>query len=273
MLYTVRVWQEVRLLGGGGRDAARAQARADRARLPPPQRVHHARPPVHLAGRLAPRPRGLLPRPHRAPRLPRRRQAREVNYASPLDDYSTMGPNRRRSGYIMEQLKTVRDLLGFLLKHYLSLRSHLRRVIDYLGAVSNVSQVIPFRRKVETVAIRDRERETESINRVHWLRSGSLSSSWAANLPRFVRRRDALVLPAHHHSLSSTPDRRNSQVHAHTRTHSHAPTDLYTNILARGHTRTHKDVHKRRAYAFAHLAHTLASAVQGRRVCFIFINL
>ncbi|XP_046969794.1 protein smoothened isoform X1 [Vanessa cardui] len=44
-----------------------------------------------------------------------------------------------------------------------------------------------------------------------WLRSGELSSSWAANLPRFVRRRDALVLPAHHHSLSSTPDRRNSQ--------------------------------------------------------------
>ncbi|KPI96978.1 Protein smoothened [Papilio xuthus] len=42
--------------------------------------------------------------------------------------------------------------------------------------------------------------------------SGELSSSWAANLPRFVRRRDALVLPAHtHHSLSSTPDRRNSQ--------------------------------------------------------------
>ncbi|XP_034834855.1 protein smoothened-like isoform X2 [Maniola hyperantus] len=48
--------------------------------------------------------------------------------------------------------------------------------------------------------------------------SGSLSSSWAANLPRFVRRRDALVLPPHthhshhsHHSLSSTPDRRNSQ--------------------------------------------------------------
>ncbi|XP_028168691.1 protein smoothened isoform X1 [Ostrinia furnacalis] len=42
-------------------------------------------------------------------------------------------------------------------------------------------------------------------------RSAELSSSWAANLPRFVRRRDALVLPAHHHSLSSTPDRRNSQ--------------------------------------------------------------
>ncbi|CAG9111901.1 unnamed protein product [Plutella xylostella] len=48
--------------------------------------------------------------------------------------------------------------------------------------------------------------------------SGELSSSWAANLPRFVRRRDALVLPAHtahahhsHHSLSSTPDRRHSQ--------------------------------------------------------------
>ncbi|XP_039756046.1 protein smoothened isoform X1 [Pararge aegeria] len=45
--------------------------------------------------------------------------------------------------------------------------------------------------------------------------SGELSSSWAANLPRFVRRRDALVLPPHnhhsHHSLSSTPDRRNSQ--------------------------------------------------------------
>ncbi|GBP16703.1 Protein smoothened [Eumeta japonica] len=42
--------------------------------------------------------------------------------------------------------------------------------------------------------------------------SGELSSSWAANLPRFVRRRDALVLPALGHSLSSTPDRRNSQV-------------------------------------------------------------
>nr|XP_032519081.1 protein smoothened isoform X2 [Danaus plexippus plexippus] len=44
--------------------------------------------------------------------------------------------------------------------------------------------------------------------------SGELSSSWAANLPRFVRRRDALVLPqhAHHsHDMSSTPDRRNSQ--------------------------------------------------------------
>lgn len=42
--------------------------------------------------------------------------------------------------------------------------------------------------------------------------SADLSSSWAANLPRFVRRRDALVLPVHtHHSLSSTPDRRNSQ--------------------------------------------------------------
>ncbi|XP_059052544.1 protein smoothened-like isoform X2 [Achroia grisella] len=42
--------------------------------------------------------------------------------------------------------------------------------------------------------------------------SADLSSSWAANLPRFVRRRDALVLPTHtHHSLSSTPDRRNSQ--------------------------------------------------------------
>ncbi|PZC78901.1 protein smoothened isoform X2 [Helicoverpa armigera] len=42
--------------------------------------------------------------------------------------------------------------------------------------------------------------------------SGELSSSWAATLPRFVRRRDALVLPTHtHHSLSSTPDRRNSQ--------------------------------------------------------------
>ncbi|XP_013199378.2 protein smoothened isoform X1 [Amyelois transitella] len=42
--------------------------------------------------------------------------------------------------------------------------------------------------------------------------SAELSSSWAANLPRFVRRRDALVLPTHtHHSLSSTPDRRNSQ--------------------------------------------------------------
>lgn len=81
MLYMVRVCQEVRVLGGGGRVAARAQARADRARLPPPQRVHHARPPVHLAGRLAPRPRGLLPRPHRPPRLPRRRQAREVNRA------------------------------------------------------------------------------------------------------------------------------------------------------------------------------------------------
>ncbi|KAH9633252.1 hypothetical protein HF086_006854 [Spodoptera exigua] len=45
-----------------------------------------------------------------------------------------------------------------------------------------------------------------------YLASGELSSSWAATLPRFVRRRDALVLPTHtHHSLSSTPDRRNSQ--------------------------------------------------------------
>ncbi|XP_063537085.1 protein smoothened isoform X2 [Cydia strobilella] len=43
--------------------------------------------------------------------------------------------------------------------------------------------------------------------------SCELSSSWAANLPRFVRRRDALVLPPApaHASLSSTPDRRHSQ--------------------------------------------------------------
>lgn len=40
--------------------------------------------------------------------------------------------------------------------------------------------------------------------------SCELSSSWAANLPRFVRRRDALVLRPHG-SLSSTPDRRHSQ--------------------------------------------------------------
>ncbi|XP_073961888.1 protein smoothened-like isoform X3 [Choristoneura fumiferana] len=40
--------------------------------------------------------------------------------------------------------------------------------------------------------------------------SCELSSSWAANLPRFVRRRDALVLRPHA-SLSSTPDRRHSQ--------------------------------------------------------------
>lgn len=65
----------MRVFGGGRDDAARAQARADRARVPAAQRVHHARPPVHLAGRLAAGPRRLLPRPHRARRLPRRRQA------------------------------------------------------------------------------------------------------------------------------------------------------------------------------------------------------
>lgn len=61
------------------------------------------------------------------------------------------------------------------------------------------------------ILIKNKRRDWRQL-RSNLFSSCELSSSWAATLPRFVRRRDALVLPTHtHHSLSSTPDRRNSQ--------------------------------------------------------------
>lgn len=62
----IAVVQEMRMLSGSGGVPARAQARADRARLPPPRGVRRAGATVHLAGRLAAGPRRTLHRPHLA---------------------------------------------------------------------------------------------------------------------------------------------------------------------------------------------------------------